>query len=72
MFVSSLAVFLQLGVVFTSRPSHCGGRLLAIGLIVGLMAGVAVPGILRRQEAEMARMLVRDRDVGYARRMQYL
>ncbi|MFH7617633.1 hypothetical protein VSS93_30125, partial [Pseudomonas syringae pv. tagetis] len=44
----------------------------AIGLIVGLMSAVAVPAIQRSQEAEQARKQLRDREVGNARRMQYL
>ncbi|RMP49379.1 hypothetical protein ALQ21_03170 [Pseudomonas savastanoi pv. glycinea] len=70
--IASLVVILLLGVGFTSRPSDWAGWMQAIGLIVGLMVAVAVPAIQRKQEAEQARKQVRDREVGYARRMQYL
>ncbi|EPN63817.1 hypothetical protein A235_16410, partial [Pseudomonas syringae pv. actinidiae ICMP 19079] len=48
--VASLIVVLLLGVGFTSRPSDWAGWMQAIGLIVGLMAAVAVPAIQRKQE----------------------
>ncbi|RMW08621.1 hypothetical protein ALO99_200292 [Pseudomonas coronafaciens pv. porri] len=68
--VASLIVVLLLGVGFTSRPSDWAGWMQAIGLIVGLMAAVAVPAIQRKQEAAVARKQLQDREVGYARRMQ--
>lgn len=51
--VASLIVVLLLGVGFTSRPSDWAGWMQAIGLIVGLMAAVAVPAIQRKQEAPL-------------------
>lgn len=68
---SALAVLL-LGAGFFSRPADWAGWVQAIGLIVGIMVAVAVPSIQRKQEAELARTERREREVGFARRMQYL
>ncbi|RMS12946.1 hypothetical protein ALP72_100517 [Pseudomonas coronafaciens pv. coronafaciens] len=70
--VASLVVVLLLGAGFTSRPSDWAGWMQAIGLIVGLMVAITVPAIQRKQDAELAHKQLRDREVGYARRMQYL
>lgn len=70
--VASLIAVLLLGAGLFSRPADWAGWVQAIGLIVGIMVAVAVPSIQRRQEAEVARAERREREVGYARRMQYL
>lgn len=54
------------------KPSDWAGWIQAIGLIVGLMLAVAVPGIQRREDLAAQHRQVRDRETGYARRMQYL
>lgn len=54
------------------RPSDWAGWIQAIGLIVGLMMAIAVPAIQKRQDLALLLKQVRDRETGYARRMQYL
>lgn len=70
--VASLVAVVLLGAGFVSRPADWAGWMQAIGLIVGIMVAVAVPAIQRKQDAEQNRKQIRDREVGYARRMQYL
>ena len=57
---------------FFSRPADWSGWVQATGLIVGMMVAIAVPGIQRSQEAAAQRTALRERETGYARRMQYL
>ena len=54
------------------RPSDWAGWIQAIGLIVGLMMAVTVPAIQKRQDLALQQKKLRDRETGYARRMQYL
>jgi hypothetical protein len=61
-----------LGMGFTSRSADWAGWVQATGLVVGLMVAVAVPGIQRRQDAVVQHQQLRVREIGYARRMQYL
>ncbi|MBC3953883.1 hypothetical protein [Pseudomonas triticifolii] len=69
---ASLVVVLLVLAGFFTRPSDWAGWMQAIALIVGMMVAIAVPAIQRRQEAVLARKQLRDRETGYARRMQYL
>lgn len=61
--LSSLGLF--------SRPADWAGWMQATGLIVGMMVAVSVPAIQRKQEAAMLRQQLRERETGYARRIQY-
>ncbi|WP_296256341.1 MULTISPECIES: hypothetical protein [unclassified Pseudomonas] len=54
------------------RPSDWAGWIQALGLIVGLMIAIAVPAIQRRQDLALQHKQLRDRETGYARRIQYL
>lgn len=69
---ASLIAVLLLGAGFFSRPADWAGWVQAIGLIVGIMVAVVVPSIQRKQEAQIAHLQRREREIGYARRMQYL
>lgn len=66
-----VAVLLLVAGLFV-RPSDWAGWVQAIGLIVGLMMAITVPAIQRRQDLAAQQKQVRDRETGYARRMQYL
>ena len=70
--VASLIAVLLLLAGFFSRPADWAGWVQAIGLLVGILVAVAIPSIQRRQEAEVAHGLRKEREIGYARRMQYL
>ncbi|MEQ7921997.1 hypothetical protein ABQX22_22575 [Xanthomonas sp. WHRI 1810A] len=63
---------LLLAAGFLARPSDWAGWIQAIGLIVGLMMAVAVPAIQNARHLAAQQKLVRDRETGYARRLQYL
>jgi hypothetical protein len=67
----SIAVLLM-GAGFFSRPADWAGWVQATGLIIGMMVAVAIPGIQRSQEAAVQHKAMRDREIGYARRIQYL
>lgn len=69
---ASLVTVVLLVAGFFSRPADWAGWVQAAGLIVGMMVAIAVPGIQRRQEAEVAHKQLRERETGYARRIQYL
>jgi hypothetical protein len=66
-----VAVLLLVAGLFV-RPSDWAGWIQAIGLIVGLMLAIAVPAIQKRQDLALQRKQLRDRETGYARRIQYL
>ena len=66
-----IAVLLLVAGMFV-RPSDWAGWIQAIGLIVGLMMAIAVPAIQKRQDFAFQQKQVRDRETGYARRIQYL
>lgn len=70
--VAGAIAVLLMGAGFFSRPADWVGWVQATGLIIGMMAAVAVPGIQRSQEAAVQRKAMRDGQIGYARRMQYL
>ncbi|MCD5976722.1 hypothetical protein ALP94_03620 [Pseudomonas savastanoi pv. glycinea] len=70
--VAGAIAVLLMGAGFFSRPADWVGWVQATGLIIGMMVAVAVPGIQRSQEAAMQRKTMRDGQIGYARRMQYL
>ncbi|GFM81187.1 hypothetical protein PSCICN_18790 [Pseudomonas cichorii] len=69
---ASLVAVVLLVAGFFSRPSDWVGWVQATGLIVGMMVAVGVPGIQRKQEAAVAHKQLRERETGYARRIQYL
>ncbi|MCQ3029525.1 hypothetical protein NLO88_02515 [Pseudomonas syringae] len=70
--VAGAIAVLLMGAGFFSRPADWVGWVQATGLIIGMMVAVAVPGIQRSQEAAVQRKAMRDGQIGYARRMQYL
>jgi hypothetical protein len=70
--VAGAVAVLLMGAGFFSRPGDWAGWVQATGLIVGMMVAVAVPGIQRSQEAAVQHKAMREREIGYARRMQYL
>lgn len=67
----AIAVLL-LGAGFFVKPVDWAGWVQASGVIVALLLAVAVPAIQRQQEAHQAALRHRAREVGYARRIQYL
>ncbi|MDH0744762.1 hypothetical protein N5D61_00150 [Pseudomonas sp. GD03842] len=71
-FAAAVVAGLLLVVGLFARPSDWAGWIQAIGLIVGLIMAIAIPAIQRRQELAFQQKQVRDRETGYARRMQYL
>lgn len=71
-FVAVVVAVLLLAAGFLARPADWAGWIQAIGLIVGLMMAVAVPAIQNAQNQAAQQKLVRDRETGYARRIQYL
>ncbi|KQQ55954.1 hypothetical protein ASF84_11600 [Pseudomonas sp. Leaf127] len=70
--VALAIVVLMLGAGFFIKPVDWAGWVQAMAVTVGLLLAVAVPAIQRQQEAREAARLQRIRDVGYARRIQYL
>ena len=70
--IASLVAVLLLGAGFFSRPADWAGWVQAIAVLIGVLIAVAVPSLQRKQEAEVARARHREREIGYARRMQYL
>lgn len=71
-FAAVIVAVLLLAIGLFARSSDWAGWVQAIGLIAGLMAAVAVPAIQKRDDLAFQRKQVRDRETGYARRMQYL
>ncbi|HEY0290197.1 MAG TPA: hypothetical protein VGC62_24845 [Pseudomonas sp.] len=71
-FVAAVVAVLLLVAGFFVRPTNWAGWIQAIGLIVGLMMAVAVPAIQNRQNLAAQQKLLRERETGYARRLQYL
>ncbi|MEE3506543.1 hypothetical protein QN399_09780 [Pseudomonas sp. 10C3] len=70
--VAAVVAVLLLGVGFFQKSADWAGWIQATGLIVGLMVAIAVPGIQKKQDAASQHKLMREREVGYARRLQYL
>ncbi|MET0610819.1 hypothetical protein [Pseudomonas caspiana] len=70
--VAGVIAVLLMGAGFFSRPADWAGWVQATGLIIGMMVAVAVPGIQRSQEAAVQHKAMREGQIGYARRMQYL
>jgi hypothetical protein len=70
--VAGAVAVILLSMGFFSRPADWAGWLQATGLIVGMMVAVAVPGIQKKQDAVVLRQQLRERETGYARRIQYL
>lgn len=70
--VAAVVAALLLGVGLFQKPADWAGWIQAIGLIVGLMVAIAVPGIQKKQDAASQHKQLREREVGYARRLQYL
>ncbi len=70
--VAGAIAVLLMGAGFFSRPADWVGWVQATGIIIGMMVAVAVPGIQRSQEAAVQHKAMRDGQIGYARRMQYL
>jgi hypothetical protein len=66
-----IAVLLLVAGLFV-RPANWAGWIQAIGLIVGLMMAVAIPAIQKREDLAARQKVVRERETGYARRVQYL
>lgn len=60
------------GLGFVSRPADWAGWMQAMGLIVGMMVAVAIPAIQKKNDAALLRQQLRERETGYARRIQYL
>jgi hypothetical protein len=71
-FVAAAVAVLLLAAGFLVRPSDWAGWIQAIGLIVGLMMAVGVPAIQNSQNLAARQKLQRDRETGYAHRLQYL
>jgi len=70
--VAAVVAVLLLGVGWFQKPADWAGWVQVIALIVGLMVAIAVPGIQRKQEAANQHKQLREREIGYARRLQYL
>ncbi|WNW10495.1 hypothetical protein RRX38_04790 [Pseudomonas sp. DTU_2021_1001937_2_SI_NGA_ILE_001] len=63
---------LMLGAGFFIKPVDWAGWVQATGVVVALLMAVAVPAIQRAQQAREAQRQLREREIGYARRVQYL
>ncbi|MFS2156817.1 hypothetical protein ACCD10_05595 [Pseudomonas sp. Pseusp122] len=63
---------LLLGMGSFSRPSEWANWVQATGLVIGMMMAVLIPAIQKKQDAAAQHKQMRDREIGYARRMQYL
>lgn len=70
--VAGVIAVLLMGAGFFLRPADWAGWVQTTGLIIGMMVAVAVPGIQRSQEAAVQHKAMREGQIGYARRMQYL
>ncbi|MGV8920668.1 MAG: hypothetical protein ACOH2R_23245 [Pseudomonas sp.] len=68
---AAVVVVLLLGVGLFLKSADWAGWIQAVGLVVGLMLAVAIPAIQKNQDAANERKQVREREIGYARRMQY-
>ncbi|WP_397448724.1 hypothetical protein [Pseudomonas sp. NA-150] len=69
---AAVVVVLLLGVGLFLKSADWAGWIQAVGLVVGLMLAVAIPAIQRKQDAANQHKHVREREISYARRMQYL
>jgi hypothetical protein len=69
---AAVVAVLLLGIGLFQKPADWAGWIQAIGLIIGLMVAIAVPAIQKRQDAQNQHKQLRDREIGYARRMHYL
>lgn len=70
--IAVVVAVVLLGAGLAVRPSDWAGWIQAIGLIVGLLMAISVPAIQQRQARAAQEKQHRERDIGYARRMQYL
>jgi len=70
--VAVVVAVLLLGIGALQKPSDWAGWIQAIGLVVGLMMAVGIPAIQKKQEATAQHRQLREREIGFARRMQYL
>lgn len=70
--VAAVVAVLLLGVGLFQKPADWAGWIQATGLIIGLMVAIAVPAIQKKQDAQNQHKQLREREIGYARRMQYL
>lgn len=70
--VAAVITVVMLGASFLIKPVDWAGWVQATGVIVALLLAVAVPAIQRSQQAREAQRQLREREVGYARRIQYL
>jgi len=68
---AGVVAVLLLAFAFFPKSADWYGWIQAVGLIVGLMVAIAVPAIQRRQEFAVQRKQLRDRELGYARRLHY-
>ncbi|WP_268796665.1 hypothetical protein [Pseudomonas huanghezhanensis] len=71
-FVAAVVAVLLFAAGFLVRPTDWAGWIQAIGLVVGLMMAVSVPAIQNGQNLAAQQKVLRDRETGYARRIQYL
>ena len=70
--VALAIIVLMLGAGFFIKPVDWSGWVQAMAVTVGLLLAVAVPAIQRQQEARDDALRLRAREVGHARRIQYL
>ncbi|WP_297831932.1 hypothetical protein [Pseudomonas sp.] len=70
--VAAVVAVLLLGVGAFQRSADWAGWIQAMGLIVGLMVAVAIPAIQKKQDATVQHKHLREREIGFSRRMQYL
>jgi len=70
--VAVVVAVLLLGVGAFQKPTDWAGWIQAIGLVVGLMMAVCIPAIQKKQEAAIQHKQMREREIGFSRRMQYL
>jgi len=68
---AGIVAVLLLGFAFFPKSADWNGWIQAVGLIVGLMVAIVVPAIQRKQEFQAERRRLREREVGYARRLHY-
>jgi hypothetical protein len=70
--VAAVVAVLLLGVGAFQRPADWAGWIQAVSLIIGLMVAITVPAIQKRQDAIAKHKHLREREIGFSRRMQYL
>ncbi|MDY7559865.1 hypothetical protein QN382_08350 [Pseudomonas sp. 10B1] len=70
--VAAVVAVLLLGIGAFQKTTDWAGWIQAIGLIVGLMMAITVPAIQKKQHAGTEHIQMREREIGFSRRMQYL